>query len=363
MAAIKAKKYKKAIDADIELGDDVQASGTPHFFVNGRRLVGAQPFEKFKAIIDEELTKAEALVQQRHGRAPALYDALIKDGKGAPEPEKKSDRRAPANAPFRGAANAKVVIQEVERLPVPVLRARRGDARRAPEGLRRQGEDRLARQAAPDAPATRRSPPRPRARRYAQKGNDGFWKMHKMLFENQQSAEARRISRATRKRRPRHGEVRPRARHAHAQGGDRRRRQGGHGRRRQRHAGVLHRPTSSPARSRTRSSRSSSSRAPRRPQRRLRRRRAGADRAWRPRASRTSSSGPARAAKAGDKLKVHYVGTLTDGTEFDSSRKRGQPFTFDARQRQRDQGLGSGPRRHEGRRKTQADDPAGSRLR
>ncbi len=48
-------KYQANVDADLNDGRTAGVSGTPTFFINGNRIVGAQPYSAFKAIIDQEL--------------------------------------------------------------------------------------------------------------------------------------------------------------------------------------------------------------------------------------------------------------------------------------------------------------------
>src|SRR5260370_27669805 len=59
-ASIEGHRNQAGIRADMQAGDVLGASGTPTFFINGRKLVGAQPIEAFKQIIDSELASAVA---------------------------------------------------------------------------------------------------------------------------------------------------------------------------------------------------------------------------------------------------------------------------------------------------------------
>jgi len=57
-ACLDGRRFTAAIDADVAEGRARGVRGTPTFFVNGRRLVGAQPIAAFREVIREALDEA-----------------------------------------------------------------------------------------------------------------------------------------------------------------------------------------------------------------------------------------------------------------------------------------------------------------
>jgi protein-disulfide isomerase len=55
-ACVDTHKLKPLIDADVKAGEEAGVNGTPAFFINGRMISGAQPYDVFKKIIDDELS-------------------------------------------------------------------------------------------------------------------------------------------------------------------------------------------------------------------------------------------------------------------------------------------------------------------
>lgn len=57
-ACLDSGKHAAAVESGRELGDRMGVNSTPTLYVNGRPVIGAQPFEVFKQVIDEELARA-----------------------------------------------------------------------------------------------------------------------------------------------------------------------------------------------------------------------------------------------------------------------------------------------------------------
>ena len=76
-AALDGAVWKSAVEADLAQATQVGVRGTPVFFINGVRVVGAQPPEVFRARIEEELKKAQRLVTQGVERS-RVYETLMR---------------------------------------------------------------------------------------------------------------------------------------------------------------------------------------------------------------------------------------------------------------------------------------------
>lgn len=183
---ISKKKYEADIEADQELGNSLNISGTPCLFFNGRRLVGNQPLDTFKTLINDQLTKAQELVKSGTP-ADKVYDKLMESAVSPPPPpplEKKDVPAPTSDSPSKGGANAKVVIQIFSDFQCPFCK-------RVEETLKQveQQYGKKVRFVWRNKPL----PMHPKAQlaaeasmeAFAQKGSDGFWKYHDKLFEKQ----------------------------------------------------------------------------------------------------------------------------------------------------------------------------------
>ena len=114
-ADLKAPSTVAAIDKDLAEANTREISGTPNFLINGVTLSGAQPYEKFKEVIDGAIEKARAIQEKTGLTGEALYAEIMKV---APKPVPKL---APENtrefvdfsgAPTLGDANAPIILIE-----------------------------------------------------------------------------------------------------------------------------------------------------------------------------------------------------------------------------------------------------------
>ncbi len=55
-----SRKHLKKVEGETAIAGHLGARGTPAFFLNGQLLVGAQPFEVFESLIEEELKKVSS---------------------------------------------------------------------------------------------------------------------------------------------------------------------------------------------------------------------------------------------------------------------------------------------------------------
>jgi len=182
-AAIDDKKFQSKLDANSDLANDLNARGTPHFFINGYRLSGAQPFEKFQEVIDAQLTKARGIVARGISK-DKVYDEIMKDGKAPPPPEKKNVPAPTKDNPVKGPTNAKVTIQIFSDFQCPFCKRVEPTLKQVADEYKDKVKFVWRNMPLPfhqDAPLAAEAA----MEVFAQKGSTGFWKFHDMLFDAQ----------------------------------------------------------------------------------------------------------------------------------------------------------------------------------
>jgi protein-disulfide isomerase len=181
-AALDQRTHRAVIEADEAMADALDVQGTPQFFINGRRLVGAQPIDRFETLIAERRAEAERLMAERAIPAQRVYDAVMESGRVPGEPERVEIGAPPPDSPSRGSTQAPVLLQVFSDFECPYCQRLASTL----GGLEKQyvGQLRIVWRNLP-------LPMHPHARvaavaaleAAAQRGPDGFWQMHDLIYQ------------------------------------------------------------------------------------------------------------------------------------------------------------------------------------
>ena len=170
----------KRLQADAQLADDVVARGTPHFFINGKRLSGARPYEHFSALIDYEIKRAQALLGQGVP-AQEIYGRLQRDARSPGAPKKLEVEVPIEGRPVRGPSSAKIAVHVFSDFECPYCRLAEQNIAQLEQQFPNQLK--IVWHNFP-LPFHERALPLARAAQYAfeKKGSSAFWAVHDEIF-------------------------------------------------------------------------------------------------------------------------------------------------------------------------------------
>jgi protein-disulfide isomerase len=188
-ADMASAEVKAQITKEQQLAASLGASGTPAFFINGHKLVGAQPIDSFKSVIDAQ--KAIADKKLADGTKPSdLYAALVQNGvtappmapQGAPQVPDAPVNVAIGDSPVRGPSDAPVTIIEFSDFQCPFC-SRGFNTLNDIEGQYKGKVKVVFKQ----NPLPFHQNAKPAAEASLAAGEQGkFWEMYEQLFKNQQ---------------------------------------------------------------------------------------------------------------------------------------------------------------------------------
>lgn len=161
------------VQSEFQEGQQKGVSGTPTFFINGQKLVGAQPYENFKTVIDAQLAGAPSQpAQPTEPSAPAP----------SAEVETSID-----DDPVKGSKDAKVVIVEFSDFQCPFCG--RFYAQTLPSITSEYIDTGKVMFVYRDFPLTSIHPQAAPAAEAAECANEQgeFWEFHDLIFDNQGS--------------------------------------------------------------------------------------------------------------------------------------------------------------------------------